>query len=281
MQSLRRFGYKEYEAGPYVNRRACRGRVRTGDPRGPGGRHAALQRRRSGLSGILQDRHRRNRHAGSSRIRCTPISTSPSRPTTRSTRLFAGYLVAKGDGAIIKTPAKIEVDPGSGQIVTTFGDSPDQPFSDLTLHFKSGNRGLLTTASGCGTYQSTYELTPWSGTAPVTGVSTFKLDENCEHHFAPSFSAGSSNPLAGAFTTFVTRVTRDAGVGAADRPRREPPAGSRGEARRHPLLSRRGAGGRAHRDRNRRIGDRDTFVPRRHPRSARSTPAPVRVRPST
>jgi len=124
---------------------------------------------------------------------------------------FAGYLVAKGDGAIIKTPAKIDIDPVSGQIVTTFGDSPEQPFSELTLRFKSGNRGLLTTASKCGSYQSTYKLFPWSGTAPVTGVSKFKLDQNCEHESAPSFSAGSSNPLAGAFTTFVTRVTRNAG----------------------------------------------------------------------
>jgi hypothetical protein len=125
--------------------------------------------------------------------------------------LFAGYLVAKGDGAIIKVPAKIDVDPGTGQVVTTFGDSPEQPFSDLTLHFKSGNRGLLTTPSACGTYESSYELVPWSGTPPVIGTSKFTLDENCQHDFAPGFSAGSSSPLAGAFTTFVARVTRNAG----------------------------------------------------------------------
>jgi hypothetical protein len=125
--------------------------------------------------------------------------------------LFAGYLVSKGNGATLKVPAKIDVDPTTGQIVTTFEENPEQPFSELTLHFKSGNRGLLTTPTECGTYQSTYELTPWTGEPPVVGTSKFTLDENCEHGFSPSFSAGSESPLAGAFTTFFTRVTRGTG----------------------------------------------------------------------
>jgi hypothetical protein len=126
--------------------------------------------------------------------------------------LFAGYLVAKGGGATVKTAARIDVDPKTGQITTTFPENPEQPFSSLSLRFKSGNRGLLTLPSKCGTYASTYKLTPWSGTPPVTGTSSFKIDENCQHAFAPSFSAGSESPLAGAFTTFFTRVTREAGT---------------------------------------------------------------------
>lgn len=125
--------------------------------------------------------------------------------------LFAGYLVAKGNGALIKVPARIDIDPETGQIVTTFEQNPQQPFSDLTLHFKSGNRGLITTPVECGTYQSTYELTPWTGQPAITGKSKFTLDENCQHGFNPSFSAGSESPLAGAFTSFITRVTRDSG----------------------------------------------------------------------
>jgi hypothetical protein len=127
--------------------------------------------------------------------------------------LFAGYLVAKGDGALVKVPAKIDVDPGTGQVTTTFTDNPQQPFEDLELHFKGGNRGLFTTPSACGTYKSTYEFFPWSGNPPAKGTSEFTLDQNCgEKAFAPGFEAGSSNALAGSFTSLATRVTNGAGA---------------------------------------------------------------------
>lgn len=124
--------------------------------------------------------------------------------------LFAGYLVTKGAGATIKVAARIDIDPQTGQIVTTFEENPEQPLSELTLRFKSGNRGLISTPDQCGTYVSRYELTPWSGRPPTTGTSKFKIDQNCGREFAPTFSAGSERPLAGAYTTFFTRVTREA-----------------------------------------------------------------------
>jgi hypothetical protein len=129
--------------------------------------------------------------------------------------LFAGYLVAKGDGALLKIPAEIEVAPETGQVTTVFQNNPQQPFEELELHFKGGNRGLLTTPDKCGTYESTYELTPWSGTETVKGTSGFTLDENCgQKPFAPGFHAGSQTALAGSFTTFITQVTNDAGAPA-------------------------------------------------------------------
>jgi hypothetical protein len=127
--------------------------------------------------------------------------------------LFAGYLVAKGAGALIKVPARIDVDPNTGQVTTTFTQNPQQPFEDLELHFKGGNRGLITTPDKCGTYASEYELTPWSGTEPVKGQSEFTLDENCgAKPFAPGFHAGSETALAGSFTTFATQVTNEPGA---------------------------------------------------------------------
>jgi len=125
--------------------------------------------------------------------------------------LFAAYMTLEGGGARIKIPARIDIDPATGQVVTTFLQNPELPFEELDLRFKSGNRGLLTTPSECGTYQARYELTPWSGGPPVVGTSEFRLDENCDHPFAPTFNAGSANPLAGAYTPFTTRVTRNAG----------------------------------------------------------------------
>ncbi|HEX6152296.1 MAG TPA: hypothetical protein VFZ19_02135, partial [Solirubrobacterales bacterium] len=126
--------------------------------------------------------------------------------------LFAGYLVARGQGVLLKVPAKFDVDATTGQVVATFGNNPQQPFSSLDLRFKGGNRGLITTPSQCGTYRTSYSLTPWSGTPPVQGTSEFTINQNCgPKPFAPGFRAGSSSPLAGSFTTFATQVTRDAG----------------------------------------------------------------------
>jgi hypothetical protein len=129
--------------------------------------------------------------------------------------LFGAYLVAQGGGVMIKVPARIDVDPNTGQVTTTFTQNPQQPFESLELHFKGGNRGLLTTPGQCGTYVSTYELTPWSGTPPVKGESEFTLDQNCgQKPFAPGFKAGSETALAGSFTSFATQVTNEAGAPA-------------------------------------------------------------------
>jgi hypothetical protein len=126
--------------------------------------------------------------------------------------IFAGYLLARGQGVTLKVPAKFDVDATTGRVVATFDNAPQQPISTLELHFKGGNRGLITTPSQCGTYQTSYQLTPWSGTPPVEGTSSFTIDQNCAAKpFAPGFRAGSSSPLAGSFTEFVTQVTRDAG----------------------------------------------------------------------
>lgn len=127
--------------------------------------------------------------------------------------IFAGYLLARGQGVTLKVPARFDVDGATGQVTATFDNAPQQPISTLELHFKGGNRGLITTPRQCGTYQTSYQLTPWSGTAPVEGTSSFTIDQNCAAKpFAPGFRAGSSSPLAGSFTEFVTQVTREAGA---------------------------------------------------------------------
>jgi hypothetical protein len=125
--------------------------------------------------------------------------------------LLAGYLVAKGKGVLIKQAGKFDLSP-SGRITAVFDNNPQQPFSDLDLHFKGGPRGVLTTPSQCGTYETTYELFPWSGNPPATGVSSFTIDQNCDAgRFDPGFEAGTVSPLAGEFSPFTLRMTRKPG----------------------------------------------------------------------
>ncbi len=126
--------------------------------------------------------------------------------------LLAGYMVVKGSGITIKLAGSFELDPSTGRIVATFDNNPQQPFSRLEMHFKGGARGVLKMPESCGTYKTDYELTPWSGTAPVHGVSEFTIDEGCgTGGFAPGLSAGATHPVAGDASPFVLNVTREDG----------------------------------------------------------------------
>jgi hypothetical protein len=145
--------------------------------------------------------------------------------------LLSGYMVAKGKGVIIKVAGKFDLDPQTGRLTATFDGNPQQPFSDLELHFKGGNRGVITTPSQCGTYNVDYELTPWSGNAPTVDSTAFTIDQNCDAAgtFAPGFRAGSANPLAGAFSTFALQVTRNSGSPQFTGVSVDPPLGLTGQ----------------------------------------------------
>jgi hypothetical protein len=125
--------------------------------------------------------------------------------------LLAGYLVAKGRGVMVKQAGKFDLSP-SGRVTAVFDNNPQLPFSDLELHFKGGERGVLTTPSQCDVYQTEYELTPWSGNPPTVGTSSFTIDQNCDlGGFAPGFDAGTTSPVAGTYSPFVLRLTRSSG----------------------------------------------------------------------
>ena len=128
--------------------------------------------------------------------------------------LLALYLVAenKDRGITIKLPGKATLDPATGRLSVVFDNNPQQPFSNLTVRLKGGERASLKTPSQCGAYDIQTTLTPWSGTAPVTGTSSFTIDEGCDTGgFDPKLNAGTTNPVAGAHSPFVLDVTRNDG----------------------------------------------------------------------
>jgi hypothetical protein len=121
------------------------------------------------------------------------------------------YLVADSDGIQIKIAGHVEFDPATGRVVIAFEEVPQLPIEDLELRFKSGNRAIVTTPRECGDYRSSWRITPWSGEAPATGTSTFRIDRSCVADAAPPrFDAGSSSGVAGAFTDFAMRLERSA-----------------------------------------------------------------------
>jgi Domain of unknown function DUF11 len=127
--------------------------------------------------------------------------------------LLAGYIVVDDPttGVLIKIPGRIDADPVSGQLVATFDENPQFPFSDLKLHFFGGTRAPLTTPAGCGTYTTSAVLTPWSAPdsgPPATSSDSFQINSGCGGGFSPGFSAGTTGNQAGGFAPFTATFSR-------------------------------------------------------------------------
>ena len=111
-------------------------------------------------------------------------------------------------------PGRLETNPETGQITGRFDENPQLPFSEFELRFFGGSRGELATPQSCGTFTTSSDLMPWS--APDSGPDatpsdSFAISSNCALGFDPSFSAGTTNIQAGAFTPFTLTVARQDG----------------------------------------------------------------------
>lgn len=141
--------------------------------------------------------------------------------------LTSVYMVSQDEerGLSIKLSGKVDLDPRTGQISTTFLDNPQLPFDEFRLRFKDGPRAPLNTPPVCGQFRNGGELVPWS--YPDSGPATAIQDpfdiaampnglacvtEPEDRLFRPGFEAFSTNPVAGAATEFALRVTREDGT---------------------------------------------------------------------
>lgn len=135
--------------------------------------------------------------------------------------LVASYIVAeeKKSGVLVKLPGEVSLNQQTGQIVSTFLNTPQAPFEDLEIHFFDGERAPLATPAHCGTYTTNASFTPWSGNAPVNASSSFEITSGPSHSpcpgsslpFAPSLTAGTTNNQAGGFSPFTMTMSREDG----------------------------------------------------------------------
>ncbi len=137
--------------------------------------------------------------------------------------LFAIYVVAKipDRGVIVRTAGKIEPNPLTGQLTTTFPENPPIQFNDFTLSFRQGATAALVTPPTCGTFAATGELTPWSApSSPSSVSSSFQITHGVgggpcpgggAPPFAPLLSAGTLNNVAGSYSPLDIHITRDDG----------------------------------------------------------------------
>lgn len=122
--------------------------------------------------------------------------------------LLAIYLTAEADGAVIKLAGHVQANPATGQLTITFDENPQLPFSDFTVNMFGGPRAALMTPATCGTYTTTARLTGWNGEEVTPLIAPFSTTTGCTQGFAPSFAAGTSGNVAGAFGAFSTTISR-------------------------------------------------------------------------
>jgi uncharacterized repeat protein (TIGR01451 family) len=139
--------------------------------------------------------------------------------------LLALYVVIENPerGILVKLPGRVDLeDPGHpGQIVTSFEDLPQLPFSSFDFKFREGARAPLVTPPQCGTYETEAVFTPWSDPShTITSRSSFEIVHGlgggpCPPGgippFKPGFSGGTLNNNAASFSPFVMRLTRQDG----------------------------------------------------------------------
>jgi uncharacterized repeat protein (TIGR01451 family) len=127
--------------------------------------------------------------------------------------LVAIYLVASAPGVTLKLPGQVSLNPDTGQITTTFDNTPQLPFARLHVEFKTGPRSPLAMPRTCGLYTTHAMFVGWNGKT-VERDSTFALNENakgqpCPPQFSPGFSAGTKSNSAGKSSSLLMRFTRD------------------------------------------------------------------------
>ncbi len=135
--------------------------------------------------------------------------------------LVAMYIVAQDpvSGTLVKVAGEVTPNPVTGQLVSTFDNTPQLPFEDLRLHFFGGSRAPLATPAKCGGYTTTASFAPWSGNAEVPASSEFEIKTGpnggpcpgASLPFAPSLAGGTTNVAAGGFTPFTMTMSREDG----------------------------------------------------------------------
>jgi hypothetical protein len=133
--------------------------------------------------------------------------------------VYTVFFVIRGEGLLVKLKSVVTANPVTGQLTARFTNSPQQPFSEFTIHFYGGPRAVFVNPERCGPATTSTDLTPWAagpgGLGDATPSSTFDVSFDgfgalCPEPqpFAPSFAAGTTSIQAGGFSPLTTVFSR-------------------------------------------------------------------------
>ncbi len=134
--------------------------------------------------------------------------------------LIALYMVIREPelGLFFKLAGKVEPDPRTGQIVSSFDELPPYPLGEVHIRLRQGGRSPLITPPLCGDYETEVVFTPYANPdRPLTKISSFEIAKGVDGGpcpvgttppFEPGFSAGTLNNNAGAYSPFLLELQR-------------------------------------------------------------------------
>jgi hypothetical protein len=137
--------------------------------------------------------------------------------------LLALYMVAKAPtrGIMVKLAGRVDADPVTGRLTTTFDDLPQLPYSHFNVHFREGQRSPLASPSICGNYATQIATSPWIDPASTlrqaspfvvnAGIGGGPCPQGSVEPFAPGAVGGSLNSNASSYTPFYLHLTRGDG----------------------------------------------------------------------
>jgi hypothetical protein len=130
------------------------------------------------------------------------------------------FMVFDGFGVHAKLAPKIVPDPQTGKLTFSISDLPQVPFEEFDLHLFASERGLIATPTRCRIYTTEASFIPWNDkdspqtSAPNLSISSGPDGRQCPGQirpFNPRLVAGTTTPVAGAFSSFVIKLDRDDG----------------------------------------------------------------------
>ncbi len=134
-------------------------------------------------------------------------------------------VTASGEGVNLKLIGNVHLNEQTGQLTTTFEETPDLPFTTFKLNFSGGAQAALATPVGCGVYSSSDLFVPWSspfvasfptggGAVPPFQITSGPGGGACPGSpmpFTPSMVAGATTDQAGGYTDFSLLLSRPDG----------------------------------------------------------------------
>jgi len=134
--------------------------------------------------------------------------------TPTPTERYRVFLRVNAGNTVITLQGDVEANEETGQVSTVFQYLPELPFATLRLSFFGGATAALANPQACGPAASSGSTFSYAGQSASLSA-TFEINEAAEGGacqsplpFTPSFTAGTTDPLAGHTSSFALAISR-------------------------------------------------------------------------